>query len=323
MKQRLTLQCVIAGSENSRPLLDLLTTRFPYQDRESWRAAIGAGLVQVNGQSACHDQPLRAGDNLTYHAVNHREPPVATDVEIILESRDLLLVGKPAGTPVSRTGLIIHNTLVNILRRRYEQDIHLLHRLDRETSGVLLCARSKNSCRAHQKNLKSIITGKYYLAVVRGQIDLPAIEVDQPLATRDDSPVRCRMWSAAHGQPSRTIFRTIAVTANQTLLLAELLTGRKHQIRAHLAHLGHPLIGDKIYDHGGKYYLKRLTEELSEADYRELGARNHTLHAWAVRLQLGGRPSELRFSEIFSADMERRLEDFPNWRAKAEKMLPS
>lgn len=321
MEQGLTLRCEITGPEDGRLLLDLLTSRFPYHDRELWQAAITTGLVQVNGHEACRDQRLRAGDQLSYDAVNHREPPVSNDVEIILETQDLLLVGKPAGTPVSRTGLIIQNTLVNILRRRYRQEIHLLHRLDRETSGLLLCARSKKACRDHQKNLKSIMTGKYYLAVVRGRIDLPLIEVDQALAARDGSPVRCRMWSTEHGQPSRTIFRKIAAGEDHTLLLAELLTGRKHQIRAHLAHLGHPLVGDKIYDHDGRYYLKRIAEELTGADYRELGARNHTLHAWAVRLNLGDRPPELHFSEGFSVDMEKHLANFPNWREKAEKML--
>jgi 23S rRNA pseudouridine1911/1915/1917 synthase len=323
MEQQLTLHCEISGREDGRLLLDLLTKRFPYHDRDLWEELIGTGLILVNNRRARKDQQLRAGDDLAYHADNHREPPVATNVEVILETRDLLLVGKPAGTPVSRTGLIIHNTLVNILRRRYRQEVHLLHRLDRETSGLLLCARSKEACRDHQKNLNRIITGKYYLAVVKGQVNRLLIEVDQPLATRDASPVRCRMWSVEHGQASRTIFHKIGATGDHSLLLAELITGRKHQIRAHLAHLGHPLIGDKIYDHDGKYYLKRLAEDLSEADYLELGARNHTLHAWAVRMRLGEHPDKLHFSGIFSADMEKYLRHFPNWEEKAKKILNS
>jgi 23S rRNA pseudouridine1911/1915/1917 synthase len=258
---------------------------------------------------------------LTYLRVNHLEPEVPTEMEVILETPELLLTGKPAGSPVSRTGIIIHNTFVNILRRKYDQDIHLLHRLDRETSGIMLCARNKESCKLYQRDLKKIIPGKYYLAIIRGQLDQSVVTMEQPLATRDDSPIRCRMWPAENGKPCRTIFHKIAGNTNFSLILAELITGRKHQIRVHLALLGHPLLGDKIYDHDGKFYLKRISAELTGEDFRKLGARNHTLHAWAVRAKLPGRKEELHFSRLFSKDMLRYLQCFPGWEQKSETLL--
>ncbi|MEN8136414.1 MAG: RluA family pseudouridine synthase [Thermodesulfobacteriota bacterium] len=323
MVHKLTLQCKITARENGQRLLDLLTKRFTYHDIELWRQKVEAGQVLLNGETVMTDQLVISGDNLTYHAVNHQEPAVPTEIEIILETPKLLLVGKPAGTPVSRTGLIVYNTFVNILRRQYNQDIHLLHRLDRETSGLLLCARSKKSCGLYQKELSKIITGKYYLAVITGRLNQPVVAIEQPLATRDDSPVRCRMWPAENGKSCRTIFHKIARTDNYSLVLAELFSGRKHQIRAHLAHLGQPLVGDKIYSHGGKYYLKRIGGELTEEDYLKLGARNHTLHAWAVRLKLPDQPESMYYSQLFSDDMQKSLAYFPNWEKKAKTLLQS
>lgn len=129
------------------------------------------------------------------------------------------------------------------------------------------------------------------------------------------------MWVAENGKSCRTIFHKIASADNYSLVLAELLSGRKHRIRAHLTHLGRPLVGDKIYSHNGKYYLKRLGGKLTEKDLLEPGAHNHTLHAWAVRLKLPDQPERRYYSRIFSADMLKYLEYFPNWKKKAKTLL--
>lgn len=320
---QLTLTCTITANEQGQQLLDLLVDRFPYHDQDTWCQLVASGQVLLNGTTAHHAQLVSTGDDLTYHTLNHQEPDVSTDIETILETPELLLVGKPAGTPVSRTGLIVYNTFVNILRRRYQQEIHLLHRLDRETSGLLLCAKNKASCGLYQKELNNIITSKYYLAVIRGRLKKPVVTVEQPLATKENSPIRCQMWVTAKGKSSHTVFHTVANTDNYSLMLVELLTGRKHQIRAHLAHLGQPLVGDKIYNHDGKYYLKRLEGELTEQDYQQLGAHNHTLHAWAIRLKLPDRPEGIYFSRIFSDDLQKYLAHFPNWEKKAKILLQS
>lgn len=323
MSEKLILSCTVNSSESDQELLTLLSERFPYRDNGQWLQCIEAGQVLLNGRQAAPTQLVCPGDALAYTIPDHREPPVETRFETILETPELLLVGKPAGTPVTRTGLIIRNTFVNILRRHYEQEIHPLHRLDRETSGLLLCARSRELCRRYQPDLKKTMTGKLYLAVIKGHLDQQTITVDQPLATREDSPVRCRMWVSDHGKPCRTVFHIVAVAAEYTLLAVELRTGRRHQIRAHLAHLDHPLVGDKIYAHDGRYYLKRLEKELSEEDYRLLGARAHTLHAWAVRLKLPDRPEKHYLSRIFSPDMQQYLQLFPAWQKQATRLLQS
>lgn len=317
----LLLQSRLGEGDGGSTVLELLAVRFPYYTLGRWRELIDQGQVNVNGQSVAHGQITEVGDLLEYRAVGFTEPEVPTCFEPVMKTADLLLVGKPAGTPVTRTGLIVRNTLVNLLRHHYGEEIHPLHRLDRETGGLILCARNHEACRRWQNPRHTPITGKYYLVVVRGRMPLGTRYSEQPLAIRADSPVRCRMWPEADGKPCRTIFHTLAVESAFSLVLAELVTGRRHQIRAHLAHLGYPVVGDKIYSHDGYYFLKRLTGELTADDFRELGANNHTLHAWALRLKLPGESERLFFSRMFSEDLCRYLKLFPDWEKGARERL--
>ncbi len=321
MTAPLLLHCRLQECDHGRPLLDLLCRRFPYHDGARWQQLLARGMVQLDGLPASPDQPAAAGDDLSYLLEDHTEPEVPTDFEILLETPELILAGKAAGTPVTRAGLIVRRTLVNILRDHYRQEIHPLHRLDRETSGLILCARSPEACRRFQRHGEQPMLDKFYLALVQGHLAAQGLEVTQPLAPRPESAIRCRMWPEADGKPCRTVFHTIASADTFSLLLARLHSGRRHQIRAHLAHLGHPLVGDKIYGHGGFYYLERFTRELTPADYLELGARNHTLHAWSLRLRLPGAAPQRYFSDFFSADFSAYLQRLPGWREKALRLL--
>lgn len=317
----LHLQRHLLASEAGNTLLGFLTAHFPYHPRERWQELLKGGAISVNGGVAEAEQILATGDLLAYQAINFTEPEVPNYFEPILQTAELLLVGKPAGVPVTRTGLIVRNTFVNLLRHHYGEDLHPLHRLDRETSGLLVCARGNEACRKYQNSAIPLMGGKYYLALVHGAMPPGAISSEQPLATRTGSQVRCRMWPDNAGKPCRTTFHTLATAANLSLVLAELQTGRRHQIRAHLAHLGYPVVGDKIYGHEGRYFLKRLTEELGESDYQALGAHNHALHAWALHLDLPAQPRRLYFSQLFSEDFQRYLKLFPNWESSARKRL--
>ena len=323
MANDLTVATRMTRREQGRVLLDLLTERFPYHDRWQWQRALDAGHLLLNGAPARADQQLSRGDLLVYHAADYVEPVVPEQIEEVLATPDLLLVGKPADAPLQRTGQVIANTFVNQLRRHYGEDIYPLHRLDRETSGLLLCARGREANRRYQRRREQIITGKYYLAIVKGDFGERAVTVEQPLAFRQDSAIRCRVWPDAAGKPCCTRLQRIAAAEDLSLLLVELVTGRRHQIRAHLAHLGHPLLGDKIYDQDGRFYLKRLEAPLTEQDFRQLGARHHLLHAWALHLQLPGETqARTRFSRLFSADFQDCLDRFPGWEERARQLLP-
>ncbi|MFC1513247.1 RluA family pseudouridine synthase [Thermodesulfobacteriota bacterium] len=319
-----TFQCAIKPQQDGLTLTEALTQRFPYLQREEWRGLIAAGTVLVNGSPALPDLILNSGDRLLTRIDGHEEPSADTEIRTIYADEDFLLVEKPAGMPVSRTGRIIHHTLINILRRQQQNpEIQLMHRLDRETGGLLLCARNRKTCKQWQQHLPEILTRKFYLAMVRGRLEVNNYLIQLPLAEQNHSAIRCQMHVDPGGKTATTTLHTIAANAECSLILAELHSGRKHQLRAHLAHLGHPLFGDKIYSYDGHYFLTRLERELTDTDYAELGALHHTLHAWAVALQLPGHAPSFFFSSRFSKDMKQYLHHFPNWREKAEQGLMS
>jgi len=317
-----TFKCLIKPQQDGLTLIEALTQRFPYLSQAEWQNLISSGAVLVNNSPASTDLILKINDQLTTQIHLPEEPWKEIEIPVVYETDSFLLVEKPAGMPVTRTSDIVHNTLINTLRhQRDNKEIQLMHRLDRETTGLILCASNRQSCKQWQRHLNKIIRRKFYLVVVSGNLNVSDHLIQQPLAEKKESTVRCQMHIDPAGKPATTTVHTIATHHDYSLILAELHTGRKHQIRAHLAHLGHPLLGDKIYSCDGYYFLARMKRKLTIDDYTALKATHHTLHAWAMELQLPSGNPHLFFSDHFSQDMEHYLTLFPNWQKKAHDGL--
>lgn len=269
-------------------LLDYLERRFTYHSRSEWSDLLAKRRLELEGRTADGGETLREGMELRFAVVDYEEPEVPLDFRILEKSRDLCFVHKPAGMPVHRTGRIFFQTLANLVKEALgDMAWSPLNRLDRETSGLLAFARGPEAFRTFAPSAPDSRWTKFYAAVVRGAPPGPAGLIDVPLGELEGSAIRCRMHPVAGGKPARTLYHLIAERNGLSLMALSPITGRKHQLRAHLAGLGSPVLGDKIYSLEGKAYLKQLGGELGDSDRAELGASRHLLHAFCLRVGAG------------------------------------
>jgi hypothetical protein len=169
--------------------------------------------------------------------------------------RDLIVVNKPSSIPVHPAGRYRHNSLVYILAREHNmRNLHLVHRIDRMTSGLLIMATSSRVASKFSQLIQSSMVKKTYLARVTGRFPDGEIVVDQPILTT----IHAMGYNEVHpdGKPCQTIFRLRSYDAegDSSLVECQPITGRTHQIRVHLKHLGHPITNDPLY---GKEFRKK------------------------------------------------------------------
>jgi 23S rRNA pseudouridine1911/1915/1917 synthase len=171
------------------------------------------------------------------------------------------------------------NTLTALLRERYpEEAMEVAHRIDRETSGVLLVARHRGAASWLKRAFARRAVNKCYLALVKGQPPDAGV-IDQPLRLLD-SPTHVMMGAAPDGLPALTRFRVARRFAQHALVEATPETGRQHQIRVHLAGIGHPIVGDKLYGAGERLFMRACDEGLtSELLALFDSLPRHALHA--------------------------------------------
>ena len=249
--------------EDPGPLLPFLITGLAGWKRSTVKDRLRRGAVLVNGAPVTrHDHPLAPGDEVEVRDAGADRAPRGKPGGLSLLHMDdaLVAVDKPSGLLSVATN---KETARTALRRASDQlrAIHgagaarlwAAHRLDRETSGVLLLARSfevKQALRARWPEAR-----KRYLAIVHGVLEPPAGVVDRPLVEREDLQV---VVDADHpgARDAVTRFQRLAVAGGLSLVAIDLETGRKHQIRVHMASLGHPLVGDLRY--GGERWRGRV-----------------------------------------------------------------
>ncbi len=234
-----------------------------------------------------------AGERLVLTRPAPVEPPVVMDYRVIHEDADLLVLDKPAGLPVHPSARYHRHTLTYLLRTRLGEGHgwELAHRLDRETSGVLLLGRRGGSARALKRAFRERSVTKRYWALVHGRLERARV-IDMPLGPAIDSAVRIKMGPrplAQGGAEAITELRPLSFAWFRgepiTLVAVAPRTGRQHQIRAHLAAIGHGVVGDKLYGLDERRFLEvvedgRPVGELEE----ELGLGRHALHARAIEL---------------------------------------
>jgi len=253
------------------------------------RSLIEANLVMVRGVPIGRGAHLEAGDVLDYPAQSKGAALVPRPVpfDVVVELDDVLVVDKPAGVVVHPGAGHSSDTLVNGLVYRYpglaslgqEYRWGLVHRLDRDTSGLLLVARTSEMHRFLQAELKARRIGRTYLALVSGRVEAATGTIDAPIGRDPAHPTR--MAVIQDGRPARTHYRRLAQWGETTLVEIELETGRTHQIRVHFASIGSGVMGDPVYGRGvsslgdpGRVWLHatRLRFPLQSGDVQKASA---------------------------------------------------
>jgi 23S rRNA pseudouridine1911/1915/1917 synthase len=250
---KLTISSEQAGQRLDRSLAQAL----PSFSRARLQTLIRDGFVKVNGNAARPRHPVRTGDT-----VEVREPqiekieaqPEPMSLDILFEDDDLLVLNKPAGLVVHPGAGQQTHTLVNALLAHCKnlsgiggkERPGIVHRLDKETSGVLVIAKNDATHRDLSKQFAERTTGKNYLALVAGTPRKSSGTIDAPIGRH---PVHRQRMSVARrdGRSAKTEYRVLCSSSDRSLVECVIHSGRTHQIRVHLHHLGHPVLGDKLY----------------------------------------------------------------------------
>jgi len=310
-----TYQFVVGQGESSHRLDRFLTQHLPATlSRATIQRGIRGGLITVNDRPVKAHQRLRAGDRIS--ASFDELPAPARDIpltpqpiplEIVYEDEQLLVVNKPAGLVTHPAPGHWDSTLVNAVLWHLQNNVQgspkleragIVHRLDKDTSGLLLVAKTPEAHTSLSKQLKGRTIHRTYLAIVEGHLPLETGTINAPigrhLAHRKEMTVR-HLGGRHAVTHYRVLKRARLEQFSYSVVEVSLETGRTHQIRVHMAHLGHPVVGDSTY---GK----------RSADYwRALGVARQLLHAFRLSFQHPVNSRPLTVSAPIPDDMTRWL----------------
>jgi 23S rRNA pseudouridine1911/1915/1917 synthase len=207
------------------------------------------------------------------------------DLVILYEDAEVVAVDKPPFLAVHPSGRHLTGTLIQRVHEHYLGEIEdgrlvprLCHRLDRETSGIVLIGKNPRTHAKVMKQFERRKVEKDYLVIVQGEPEAQEGTVDLPLGPSRNSSIRLKIAAIADGLPSRTDWRVVERHPGYALLACRLITGRQHQIRVHLAAIGHPVVGDKLYGPDEQLFIRAVGAQLDEDDRQQLELPRHALH---------------------------------------------
>ncbi|HIJ54885.1 MAG TPA: RluA family pseudouridine synthase [Deltaproteobacteria bacterium] len=309
----------IRPHEAGLKLLDFLTDRFTYKNRNQWQKSIVAGSLRVNRKATISDRILECDDTVEYRPPEQPEPSIDQDFTILYEDEDLLAINKSGNLPCHPSGRYFTRTLWYLLKNTKNLDyMGMINRLDRETSGIVLIAKNKEAARCCRQQFERRTVQKHYSVLVEGPFPKEPIHARGMLELSAESEIRKKYKfspipsdeeNTAAGKFCETIFKNQDRFKEISLISAVLITGRTHQIRATLNSLGYPVVGDKLYGVDETIYLRFISDQLTDKDSRRLRIPRQALHAAMLRLEHPTRNTPMTFEAPMPSDMLKLMEN--------------
>ncbi|RZC59457.1 hypothetical protein C5167_006759 [Papaver somniferum] len=234
---------------NGKTIVDLFTDEFRGRPRDYYVSAVKCGRIKVDGKMVDVSYIVRNSQKITHFLHRHEPPVMAWDIPILLEEPDVVVICKPASIPVHPCGQYRKNTVVGILEVEHGlAPLFPVHRLDRLVSGLLIIARSAVKADQLRQQIMAREVRKEYIARVIGVFP----EKQQVVSANVDHDAREQRSTAevdtnSVGKAACTKFTRVSTNGTHSIVLCEPVTGRTHQIRVHLQHLGHPIANDVLY----------------------------------------------------------------------------
>lgn len=243
-------QIVVSDKYAGQRLDQLLSELRPENTRSGWQRQIGSGLVLVNKQRAKPSYHVADGDVIQITPTSQAESEKSVDISVIYQDDNVIVINKPAGvlshpTPAKPNAFSVATAFASDVDDNDPQRPGIVHRLDRDTSGVMILARNTATKKLLQTQFREHTVEKVYLALVWGQLEHQMARLELPIGRSTKSPALMSVEQS--GRMAVTEYRVRQQYHDYNLVEIQIHTGRMHQIRVHFAHLGHAVVGDPLY----------------------------------------------------------------------------
>ena len=248
---------IISGKYHGQPLLSHLASLYPHSTPQVWQQNLNNGEVTLNGVTAIGSESVTMGQTLVWNRPPWIEPDAPQHFEVLLDDPHLLAVNKPSGLPTLPGGGFLENTLLRLVQKQFP-NANPVHRLGRATSGIVLFAKTAQAASHLEANWNTPKIKKVYRALAQNIAQKDVYEILTSIGLVPH-PRLGSVWAAnPSGKPSKSLAKVISRSASNTTnagtttFEVSLHSGRPHQIRIHLASIGHPLVGDPLYGLNGQ-----------------------------------------------------------------------
>ncbi|WGL61182.1 type III pantothenate kinase [Pigmentibacter sp. JX0631] len=288
----------IEGLQSEERLDSYMANKFQFHNRETWRERIEKGEVKI--EHGAHNKnrekihlnkvkptyKIKNFDQVWLFHPPEYEPDIIENIDVIYDNGDVCVFSKPPNMVIHAAGIYGKNTFVNIAQKMGYGDCAAVHRIDRETSGILACARKSETRNIISEAFRQGKVDKMYIAVTKGENDLPEkFRVTLPIGEPEQSLIRLKLWiNGKSSQNAETWFAKLSQHEDYTLYACLPQTGRTNQIRIHLAAIGQWIVGDKMYHPNEQVFLEFYEKGYTDWVHEQTLFPRHMLHNTAINI---------------------------------------